>query len=396
MNEENKIDSWKGIWALALGVSGIMIAEFLPAGVLTSMASDLKITEGMAGQAVTATSIFAVIASLMVAYVTRNLNRKSVLIALSSFMWMSSFVVALSSNFFVLIFGRVLLGISLGGFWSMAAAIALRLVAPKNVPKALSIIFGSASFSAVLAAPLGSYLGNIIGWRSTFIASGVVGLIGTIWQVASLPSLKPNGVVKLRTIIDVMKLPQFAHGLIAIGFAFCGRFASITYLRPFLENEMHLHGTMVSVAFLVFDAAYFVGTLFAASLVSKSMKRSLIYPPIILALTSFGLMFNGERVVIAVILLAVLGISFAPLPVAWSTWITATAPENTETAGGLYVASIQFSAALGAMVGGIVFDSVGPDGVFALCGITWLISSLVVLMKIKTRYSEKLVVGTAH
>ncbi|RYZ63988.1 MAG: MFS transporter, partial [Proteobacteria bacterium] len=82
--------SWAGVWAMTFCVSGIMIGEFLPAGLLTPMARDLNISEGMAGQAVTATSIFAVISSLLVAYITRNFDRRKVMIVLSSFLAISS------------------------------------------------------------------------------------------------------------------------------------------------------------------------------------------------------------------------------------------------------------------------------------------------------------------
>src|SRR4051812_5579065 len=82
--------TWNAIWSMTIGVAGLIIAEFLPAGVLTPMANDLGISEGMAGQAVTVTSIFAVITSLLIAYVTRNLNRRIVLLTLSFLLGCSS------------------------------------------------------------------------------------------------------------------------------------------------------------------------------------------------------------------------------------------------------------------------------------------------------------------
>lgn len=375
---------WSGIWALTLGVSGLMIAEFLPAGVLTPMASDLGITEGMAGQSVTATSIFAVLASLSIAYLTRKYNRKDVLLSLSVLLVISSAIAAMTPNLPFLLFGRVLLGIALGGFWSMSTAIAIRLVPTESVPKALSIIFGGASFSAVLAAPLGSYLGNIIGWRNVFLFAALIGVIGFIWLFVSLPSLKPEGEVKLRTILDVIKIPNFTPGLLAITLAFCGRFASITYLRPFLEQKTGLGGNSVSAVFLAFDFSYFIGTLFATRMVKKNLRLTLFLPSIVLAVCSIGLIFSGKILVPTVLLIIVLGAVFAPIPVSWSTWIAKTAPENTETAGGLYVAAVQFSAGIGAMLGGAIFDVSGPAGVFSLSSITWIFSAIVVLLFIKT------------
>jgi predicted MFS family arabinose efflux permease len=144
--------NWNAVWALTIGVAGLIIAEFLPAGVLTPLAHDLQISEGMAGQAVTMTSVFAVITSLLVAYVTRNIDRRKVLLGLSFLLSISSVMVAFAPSFGFLLAGRVLLGISLGGFRSMATAITIRLVPESDVPKALSIIFGGSSFASVLAA----------------------------------------------------------------------------------------------------------------------------------------------------------------------------------------------------------------------------------------------------
>ncbi|MGE9745578.1 MFS transporter [Bdellovibrio bacteriovorus] len=372
--------SWSGIWALTLGVSGLMIAEFLPAGLLTSLASDLKISEGAAGQAVTATSIFAVIASLLVAYLTRKYNRRTVLLWLSSCMAISSLVVAAAPNLPVLLAGRALLGIALGGFWSMSTAIAIRLVPAESVPKALSIIFGGASFAALLAAPLGSFLGDFIGWRNVFTLAALMGAVAFIWQYVALPSLSPTGEVKLRTTWDVLKIPNMLVGLVAINLAFGGRFASLTYMKPFLEQITMLKSSGVSLSFLIFDLAFFLGTLIAGRLITRSLRYGLTFAPLVLAASSLGLIAFGSQVVPTVLLLIIFGAAFAPIPVAWSTWTANTAPESTETAGGLYVASVQLSAAVGAMLGGVAFDSIGSKGVFWMSGLSWGLSALVVFL----------------
>src|SRR5258707_10803981 len=110
----------------------------LSRSMLTPMASAFGITEGVAGKAVTATSVFAVITSLLLAFVTR-LNRRHVLLSLSVLLVCSNFLVAYAASFPILLIGRVLLGIALGGFWSMAAATAARLVPRAPLPEALAI-----------------------------------------------------------------------------------------------------------------------------------------------------------------------------------------------------------------------------------------------------------------
>ncbi|HEX3984022.1 MAG TPA: MFS transporter, partial [Acidisoma sp.] len=151
--------SWPAVFSLTLGVFSLVTAEFLPASLLTPMAASLRISEGMAGQAVTATAMVALVAALLAAVVTRGLDRRIVLMGFSVLLIASNLLVAAAPNLTLLLFARVLLGIALGGFWSMATAVAIRLVPPPMVPRALSILFSGVSVATIVAVPLGSYLG---------------------------------------------------------------------------------------------------------------------------------------------------------------------------------------------------------------------------------------------
>ncbi len=377
-----EVSNWNAVLSLTIGVSGLIIAEFLPAGVLTPMAESLGVSEGMAGQAVTATSILAVITSVLIAYLTRNLNRRTVLLSLSTLLSLSSLIVAFAPNFEVMLLGRVVLGIATGGFWAMATATTIRLVRESDIPKALSIIFGGSSFSSVLAAPLGSYFGDIVGWRTVFLFAAAVGMLALFWQIAALPMLQPRGTTKFRTTLDVIRVPEFGAALLAIMFVFCGRFASFTYLRPFLEQTTHAGPAMVSIALLVFGLAYFVGNMFATGMIKRDIRRALLRPPLFLTLTAIGFLFFGSSLPLTIILIFLMGASFGPVPPAWSTWIARKVPEHAETGGGLFVAAVQSSAALGAFVGGFVFDFQGSSAVFLLCCLSWGLSALLVYRRI--------------
>ncbi len=152
--------AWRAVYALALGVFGLIVAEFLPASLLTPMASSLGVSEGMAGQAVTATALVALVTGLLIAPATRNIDRRWVLMFFSILQIVSSLMVAFADSLAFLLLGRLLLGIAIGGFWAMSTATAMRLVPAAHVPKALAIIFSAVSVATVVAAPLGSYLGG--------------------------------------------------------------------------------------------------------------------------------------------------------------------------------------------------------------------------------------------
>lgn len=387
-NVEEKSEYWSGVFSMSMGVSAIMIADFLPSGLLTPIASDLQISEGMAGQMVSVTSFFAVISSLMIASFSKKLDRRFVLSFLSFFCMVSNLIVAFSPNFGVLLFGRILLGIASGGFWALATAVAIRLVKNENIPKALSIILGTASFSSMLAAPFGSLLGEYIGWRDVFVCCAFLGLIGLLWMLSSLPSLEAKEVSSFKENFRVMKKKSVVPGMLAIAAAFCGRFASTTYLRPYFEQDLGLEGMSISLMFLAFDFAYFAGAFYAGKLVSKRFVFSMIVPPLILALTSVGLMFSSFSIVLTTIILLIRGAIFAPIPVVWSSWGPKLLPEQTEVIGGLYVAAVQSSAVVGALLGGVFFDYQGPNAVFAMSGSIWIASSLIVVFFVKDRFLE--------
>jgi predicted MFS family arabinose efflux permease len=376
--------AWGAVVAISLGVAGLIMAEFLPAGLLTPMASDLGVTEGMAGQAVTATSIFAVITSLLLAFITRNLDRRHVLLGLSFLLVCSNLLVASASTFSILLAGRVLLGVSLGGFWSMAAATAARLVPETNVPRAIAIIFGGSSFASVFAAPLSSYLGNIIGWRHVFLLSAAVSVTAFVLQDFTIPSLKPIGDTKINTLFAVLKTPQFSNGMVAVAFVFCGHFAAFTYLRPFLEHTTAVGPNALSAILLTFGVANFIGTSFAGILIRRHFRRALIILPLVLSVSGVGFLVFGGSVSATTVLIFLWGAIVGPVPVIWSAWVARKVPEHAETAGGIFIAAIQLSAAVGAMMGGAVFDSNGSIGVFSFSSLSWLLSALVVGVFIKT------------
>ena len=120
--------AWRAVYALALGVFGLIVAEFLPASLLTPMASSLGVSEGMAGQAVTATALVALVTGLLIATATRNIDRRWVLMFFSVLQIVSSLMVAFADSLAFLLLGRLLLGIAIGGFWAMSTATAMRLV----------------------------------------------------------------------------------------------------------------------------------------------------------------------------------------------------------------------------------------------------------------------------
>ena len=158
--EANSRPNWSAVFAVAFCVACLITVEFLPVSLLTPMAQDLGISEGVAGQSVTVTAFVAMFASLFVTQIIQATDRRYVVILFSILLTLSCLLVSFANSFTLLLIGRACLGLALGGFWAMSASLTMRLVPARTVPKALSVIFGAVSIALVIAAPLGSFLGG--------------------------------------------------------------------------------------------------------------------------------------------------------------------------------------------------------------------------------------------
>ncbi|KZD01477.1 major facilitator transporter [Thalassospira sp. MCCC 1A02803] len=376
--------AWAAVISMTLGVFGLVTAEFLPVSLLTPMADDLRITEGMAGQAMSATAVMALITSLLTATVTRKIDRRYVLLGFSVLLIAANIMIAQAPNYAILLAGRVLLGVALGGFWTMSAAIIMRLVPEKNVPRALAILFSGVSAATVFAAPLGSYLGDVIGWRNVFMLASLLGVLALVVQFATLPKMPPRGRATLRTLIEVINRPRMKFGLFSLVLIITGHFALFTYVRPFLENVSGVTTAGVSGILLGFGVANFIGTYIGGALIARSLRMTIALMPMIMGLAGVGMVAIDGAVAPTTVLVAIWGMAFGGVPVAWSTWITRTVPDEAESGGGLLVAGFQLAIATGAAVGGLVFDTSGALGVFTIAGFLLVAASIIVTLGLRT------------
>lgn len=375
--------AWMAVFSLAMGVFGLLTAEYLPASLLTLMATDLGVSESLAGQAVTVTAVVALFAGLLVPGLTRGIDRRWVLLGFSTLMVASNLLVAVSSSFAVLLLMRILLGIALGGFWSMAAAVAMRLVPSALLPRALSIIFSGIAVGTVVAVPLGSYLGGLYGWRSAFFAAAAVGMVTLAFQSLTLPRLAPRRPARLRTVLEVLQRPGIAIGMFGCVLVHSGHFAMFTYVRPFLEGTTGIGPQGLSLMLLGFGAANFVGTLLAGRLLERHPLATLVLMPALVGVAALALVLLPASVPGQAALLAVWGLAFGGVPVAWSNWVASSVPDQAESAGGMVVASVQSAIATGAAAGGAMFSLSGSAGVFVAAAVLMLLAALLIALRVR-------------
>ena len=322
---------WGGVFAMTLCVFTLIASEFMPVSLLTPMAAGLGVTEGMAGQGIAISGAFAVAASLFTARLAGGMDRRTLLLALTAVMGLSGAVIALAPSYPVYMAGRALIGVVVGGFWSMSAATAMRLVPPAQGPRALAVFNGGNALATVVAAPLGAYLGSAIGWRGAFFCLVPVALIAFAWQWISLPPMRverrqagEGGVLRL------LRRRVVALGMLGVGVFFMGQFTLFTYVRPFLETALRADAATVTLVLLVIGVAGF---------------------------SRPGLVGRGPR-----------------------PGFFATLAAHARPGGGLMVAVIQLSIALGSTAGGLLFDRGGYQGTFAAAAALLLAAAFLVFL----------------
>ncbi len=361
--------AWGAVFSMALCVAVLIASEFMPVSLLTPIAGDLGITEGQAGQAISVSGIFAVTTSLVIASLVRHIDRKRVLLSFSLLLVISGLIVTFAPTYTVLMIGRALLGIAIGGFWSMSTAIVMRLVPEEAVPRALAMVNAGNAIAATVSAPLASLLGDHVGWRGAFLLVVPLALLALVWQWTGMPSLPPRGRKGPGNVFRLLKRRQIALGMTAMFLLFMGQFALFTYLRPFLETVTGVGISTLSAILLLMGLAGVAGTWAVGHLLRSRLYSVVIIIPLVMALLAGALILFGSAPPAVTALLVGWGFFGTAAPVGWGTWLSRALRGDAEAGGGLQVAIIQLAITLGAAVGGIVFDAFGWWSAFALAAV---------------------------
>ncbi|MFT3814279.1 MAG: MFS transporter [Acidovorax sp.] len=380
---------WSGVFAMTLCVFALVASEFMPVSLLTPIAGDLRVSEGLVGYGIAISGAFAVLTSLSMASLAGSMDRKTLLLLLTGLMGVSGLVVGLAPNYAVYMVGRALIGVVIGGFWSMSAAVAMRLVPTRSVPRALAIFNGGNALATVVAAPLGSYLGGVIGWRGAFFCLVPAALLALAWQWASLPPL-PAGPRQAGSgnVFRLFKSRLVTLGMLGAGAFFMGQFTLFTYVRPFLETVTRVDVATLSMVLLVIGIAGFIGTTLIGAFLHRGLYRTLAAIPLLMAGIALALIALGGSVAAVFVLLGLWGLVATAAPVGWWSWLARSLPRDAEAGGGLMVAVVQLAIALGSTVGGLLFDGGGYRAAFTASAAVLLVAALLAFLASRAQASH--------
>lgn len=350
-------------WMIVLAILGAAMAtaEIISGSMLPLMATGLNTSEGMVGQAVTASAIVAIVTSLTIGKIVGDHDRKKVMMAMTLFLIASNLGISLSPNVWVMLASRLLLGAAIGVIWGLIPAIVLRLAPKGQFARSFATVMVGVSIASVLGAPLAAYIGAAVSWRVVYIGATVLAMTALILIALAFPTLPAQPGALDRDLKGTLGLSGLIAGMLGIMFLFGGAQAFFGYLVPFLESVTSLGATAVSVTLLLFGISGLLGTLAAPRSLNRSIYGVMVIAPAAQAILLGVLLSVGHIVIPAVAILMLWSFARAHMGVGANAWIAHNFAENAEGAGGILVAVIQGSMMLGAILGGLLIDNVGPE-----------------------------------
>lgn len=371
--------TWLALVSLTLGSLAVVSSELLPMGVLTPLARDLEVSEGVAGQTVTLTAIFAGLAAPTIALIIGHTDRKYVMLAVTGLVVISNLLAALSWGFWGLLGARVILGLAIGGFFALAGATIARLVPMASFGRAMGVVFVGISLATVIAPPLGALISDVWGWRAAFFAAACVGFIAVALQSAFLPAVPATAATSPSVLAGLVRRPAVRIGLIAGLLLVGGHFAGFTFLRPWLELGAGFDGRELALVLLLHGIANVLGSALAGMIADRRLKAGFVGSGLLLGVSTGGLALLGASLFSTLFFAAMWGLAFGAAPVLIQTWMGRAAPDQLEAIGGLFLGVLQFSIALGAIAGGSALDLLGVRAPLAITVGGGVLATLLVL-----------------
>lgn len=376
-------DNWRGVGMLAVAAFVIVTSEFLPIGLLDSIAASLGVTAGVAGLMVTMPGLLAACSGpLLMALVGRR-DRRSLLVALCLLLLGADLLAALAPGLGTMLIARVMLGVVVGGFWTFAPGACGKLVAAGGQARALSWILAGISAATVAGVPAGVFVGSHFGWRGAFgiLAGLALVLGGLLWSLLpAMPLAEPasasasvsesasaSASVSESTaasaqrdggLLGPLRDRRAALVLLVTLFAVCGHFAAYTYLAPLLEDRFGLASSDVTTMLLLYGVAGLASTLAAPRFIAANLRRTLLGVFATMALVLLAAQHGGGMLLASLCALA-WGSAFGMMPGSLNAWMQQAQPHASDAGQAWFVGFFQSAIALGAWGGGLLLDHSG-------------------------------------
>lgn len=363
-HKRNNNEGTLSLLALAISAFGIGTTEFVPVGLLSTISEDLNISITLAGLLISGYAMGVAFGAPILTALTNKMSRKTLLMALMVIFIIGNSIAAISTSFGLLLAARIITAFSHGVFFSIGSTIAADLVPEDKRASAIAMMFTGLTVATVTGVPLGTFIGQIFGWRATFWGVALLGVVGIVASAILIPkNIKDAPPAKFSDQLKILGNGPLllAFSITALGYG--GTFVAFTYLTPILQDITGFSPKVVSIILLVYGVAVAIGNSIGGKAADKNPLQALLWmfivQSIILIILSFTVPFKVAGV-ITIFLMGMFAFMNVPgLQVLVVRLAERHVPAAINVASAMNIAAFNLGIAIGAFVGGLIVDSIG-------------------------------------
>lgn len=349
------------IWILSLGAFAIGMTEFVIMGLLPNIARDLNVSVSDAGQLITGYALSVAIGGPIIVLATYKLPRKNLLILLMAIFIIGNGIGSFAPNYGSLMISRVIAALAHGSFFGIGSLFAANMVAPHKRASAMALMFMGLTLSNIIGVPFGTFIGQLLGWKMTFVVISVLGLFTLIGIIKYVPKQEETQPISIKNELNVLKDLKLWLTLGVTLFGFSSVFAYFTYISQILINVSNIEERWISFVLIIFGVGVTLGNIIGGRLADWNLNKALQIIFVIFPIYIF-LMYYIQNysvlMVVGIFVFGLIGFSMSPSLQFKSTIVSQDAPMLAST---LNQSAFNIGNALGAAIGGVVVSQLGTE-----------------------------------